>query len=321
MGRRRRPAAHHGVLLVDKPKGPTSHDVVARVRRHYGQPQVGHTGTLDPMATGLMVVTLGKATRLAQFLEATEKTYLGTITLGVSTTTYDAEGEVVETAPVLELTVEQVEAAARGLVGELQQEVPAFSAVKVGGERLYAKARRQEEVELPVRTVVIHRLEVLRVEGAEVDVEVTVSKGTYIRSLAVQLGAALGLPAHLSALRRTGVGPYRVGDAWPAPEPGAERPDPLPTLIPPGEAVAFLPALFADPIAAEGVAFGRQVLAGRAKGEGFRAGDPVRVVAPDGALLAVGHATVDAAALAEAPPGEPAVRYACVLVDTSLAEP
>lgn len=314
---RRRPAGHHGVLLVDKPAGITSHDVVARVRRRLGQPQVGHTGTLDPMATGLMVVTLGRATRLAQFIEATEKAYVGEVTLGISTTTYDAEGEVVETAPVPPLGLEALQRAAAGLVGALAQEVPAFSAVKVDGERLYAKARRHEAVALPVRTVMIHALEVQAVAGPRITVAATVSKGTYIRSLAVQLGAALGLPAHLSALRRTRVGPYRIEDAVTLDDPDAPW-----TPIPPEGAVRFLPALLADPEATRGVSFGRQVPAGRVRPEGtFAAGDPVRVVSPEGTLLAVGHALVGSEALAERPAGEPAVRYACVLVDTSGAEP
>ncbi len=204
-----------GLLLVDKPAGPTSHDVVARVRRALGTKRVGHAGTLDPAATGLLVLGVGSGTKLLRFIEARAKNYEATVMLGRSTSTEDAEGETVEEkavacGPDLE---DRVRAAAAGLVGRLEQTVPAYSAVKVGGERLYKKARRGEAGERPRRTVDIHRLRVLGLEGPAVRIEAVVSKGTYIRTLGVQLGAALGLPAHVSTLRRTRVGAWTVDQA------------------------------------------------------------------------------------------------------------
>ncbi len=310
MARRRRPADHHGVLRVDKPSGLTSHDVVARVRRIFGQRQVGHTGTLDPLATGLMILTLGRATRLGRFLEATEKQYTGVITLGRSTTTYDTEGETVDSVEVPALSLAQVEAAAASLTGTLVQQVPAFSAVKVDGERLYAKARRNEEIELPSREVHIHDLVVTDVQGAEVHIATRVSKGTYIRSLAVQLGEALGLPAHLSQLRRTGVGPYAVTDAAIL---DPEKLGPA-DLLSPAAALDFMPALLMDAGASARVQFGQAPAVGQVTAQGtFEADDNVRVLDPQGELLAVGQALFSSVALADANVHLPAVRFACVL--------
>jgi len=206
-----------GLLLIDKPSGPTSHDVVAHVRRALRTKRVGHAGTLDPAATGLLILGVGVGTKLLRFVEARAKTYRATVRLGRSTTTEDGEGETVEeravdAGPGWE---DRVRAAATGLVGRLEQTVPAYSAVKVGGERLYKKARRGEAGARPVRSVEIHRLEILEVKDAEVCIEAEVSKGTYIRTLGVQLGAALDLPAHVPALRRTGVGPWSVEEARP----------------------------------------------------------------------------------------------------------
>lgn len=311
MGRRRRPAAHHGIALIDKPAGVTSHDVVGMLRKRFEQRQIGHTGTLDPMATGLMVVTLGKATRLARFLEATDKVYEATVRLGVATTTYDAEGEVVEEVDVADVDPARVEAAAARLRGRIEQAVPAYSAVKVGGERLYAKARRDEVVELPIREVFVHELAVLGIEGPEVRLSARVSKGTYIRSLAVQLGAALGLPAHLCRLRRTGVGPYDVADALP---PDAEGLGPA-HLIPPSRALGFMPAVRLDAEAADRVRFGQAPTADHLRAEGdFDVGAAVRVLDPEGGLLAVAEAQRPSAALLEGPARAPAVRFCCVLV-------
>lgn len=311
MGRRSRPAEHHGVLLVDKPSGMTSHDVVARVRRIFAQRQVGHTGTLDPLATGLMILTLGQGTRLGRFLEATHKTYEGTVTLGRSTTTYDREGETVQTASVDHVDLEAVQAAARGLVGTLAQEVPAFSAVKVDGERLYAKARRNEEVELPTRQVQIHSLEICGMCGPDVEVRTQVSKGTYIRSLAVQLGEALSLPAHLSRLRRTGVGPFLVQDACDIEDEGL-GPD---RLIPPATAIDFMPAMILEPEAVARVPFGQAPKVGQVKARGsFGVGDDVGVLSPQGELLGVGVARFASQTLAESPRWDPVLSFSCVLV-------
>ena len=202
-----------GVLVLDKPAGPTSHDMVAVVRRALGERRIGHCGTLDPMATGLMVVMLGRATRVARFVEAQEKAYVGTVTLGRATTTWDAEGEVVELASVPEIDRRAVDRALASLVGEIEQQVPIYSAVKVGGERLYQKARRGDAVEAPRRTVTVHELAATRIDLPEIEIFVRCSKGTYVRTLAVQIGAALEMPAYLSMLRRTRVGFYDVKDA------------------------------------------------------------------------------------------------------------
>lgn len=310
MARRRRLADHHGILRIDKPSGLTSHDVVARVRRIFGQRQVGHTGTLDPLATGLMILTLGNATRLGRFLEATEKQYSGVITLGRSTTTYDTEGETVDSAEVPPLTLAQVEVAAASLTGTLVQQVPAFSAVKVDGERLYAKARRNEEIDLPSREVHIHDLDITDVQGPDVHIATRVSKGTYIRSLAVQLGAALGLPAHLSQLRRTAVGPFFVTDAAVL---DPEKLGPA-DLVTPADALNFMPALVMDEGAAARVQFGQAPGVGQVKAQGeFEAGADLRVLDPEGVLLAVGEALFSSAGLQDANVDLPAVRFACVI--------
>jgi tRNA pseudouridine55 synthase len=292
-----------GVLLVDKARGMTSHDVVARVRRIFGQREVGHTGTLDPMATGLLVLMLGRATRLARFVEATEKAYEATVTLGVATTTFDAEGEVTERAEV-RAGEGEVRDALAALTGEIEQEVPAFSAVKVGGERLYAKARRGEAVEAPSRTVVIHELRLVRFEGGAADIEVVCSKGTYVRTLAVQIGERLGLPAHLSRLRRTRVGRFSVSDAAPLDVlRGAE--DELRSVA---SAVEHLPSLELDERAAGDVVHGRPLRARQVASLGGVEAGPVALLF-EGRLVAVGEAS----ALDGLGPDERAMGYAVVL--------
>ncbi len=302
-----------GVLLVDKPQGLSSHAVVQKVRRAFGQREVGHTGTLDPMATGLMVVLLGRATRVARFVEATEKAYEGTVALGSATTTFDAEGETTETSEVPALDRGAIERALAGLVGEIEQEVPIFSAVKVDGERLYRKARRGEAVEAPRRVVTVYALEAARIALPEIDVFVRCSKGTYVRTLAVQIGRAVGLPAHLSRLRRTRVGAFAVADAIPVDRltGGPEE------LLPLTAAVAHLPQLEVDAQAAEDVRHGRP-LSVREVGPlidalGLVRGAPLALVRR-GDLLAVAEARIGAPELAGAAHSDRAVGYACVLV-------
>jgi tRNA pseudouridine55 synthase len=205
-----------GLLLVDKPAGWTSHDVVARVRRLAGTRRVGHAGTLDPMATGVLVVGIERATRLLGHLSLADKTYDATVALGESTSTDDAEGESTGSADASHLDEDAISAAAKAFVGEIQQVPPGVSAISVGGVRSYARVRRGEEVVLPARPVTVHALDVLAVRrGArvEVDLHVHCSTGTYVRALARDLGAALGVGGHLSRLRRTTVGPFHVGDA------------------------------------------------------------------------------------------------------------
>jgi tRNA pseudouridine55 synthase len=204
-----------GLVVVDKPGGITSHDVVARVRRLSGTRKVGHAGTLDPMATGVLVLGLNRATRLLGHLTLTDKRYAATVRLGVSTTTDDAEGEVVETRSTAALTEADVRSALAAFVGEIDQVPSAVSAIKVAGRRAYARVRDGEEVDLPARRVTVHALDVtgLDLSAATVDVDVQCSSGTYIRAIARDLGVALGVGGHLTALRRTAVGPFAVADA------------------------------------------------------------------------------------------------------------
>ena len=206
-----------GLVVVDKGGGMTSHDVVGKVRRLAGTRKVGHAGTLDPMATGVLLLGLNRATRLLGHLMLTEKGYEAVVRLGAATSTDDAEGEVTATASASHLTGEQVRAALTGFVGDIEQVPSSVSAVKVEGRRAYARVRAGEAVELAARPVTVHAIEVSDIarEGDFVDVAVSVrcSSGTYIRALARDLGAALGVGGHLTALRRTAVGPFALADA------------------------------------------------------------------------------------------------------------
>ena len=206
-----------GIVVVDKPAGLTSHTVVARVRRLAGTRKVGHAGTLDPMATGVLVVGLNRATRLLGHLQLADKSYDATIRLGATTTTDDAEGEIVTTAPVDGVTAEAIEAAVAGFRGEISQVPSKVSAIKVDGRRAYERVRAGEEVALKARAVTVSRYDILDVRpGADridVDVSVDCSSGTYIRALARDLGVELGVGGHLTALRRTRVGAFDLAAA------------------------------------------------------------------------------------------------------------
>jgi|UniRef100_A0A7C3Z0B8 tRNA pseudouridine55 synthase len=204
----------NGLLLIDKPAGITSFGVVRRVRRVFRVKKAGHLGTLDPFATGLLPLALGEATKLAQFLLEEPKTYLATMRLGVETDTQDLTGRVTRESDYLPPR-EEICRAAKALVGEIDQAPPVFSAVHHQGERLYKLARRGEGVEVPPRKVTIYRLEIVAAVLPEVTFRVECSKGTYIRTLAHDLGRALGCGAHLSALRRLAVGPFSLEEAWP----------------------------------------------------------------------------------------------------------
>jgi tRNA pseudouridine55 synthase len=202
-----------GLVVVDKPGGITSHDVVSRIRRLAGTRKVGHAGTLDPMATGVLVVGVDRATRLLGHLTMSDKRYAATIRLGVSTTTDDADGEVVETGATDELGDDAVRSALAALVGEIDQVPSSVSAIKVDGRRAYARVRAGERVDLPARRVVVHEIAVTSLALPTLDVDVHCSSGTYVRSLARDLGAALGVGGHLTALRRTAVGPFSLAMA------------------------------------------------------------------------------------------------------------
>jgi tRNA pseudouridine55 synthase len=210
-------SAASGLVIVDKPGGMTSHDVVARVRRLAGTKKVGHAGTLDPMATGVLVVGVEKATRLLGFLALTEKEYAATIRLGQSTSTDDAEGEITGTASAAGVSAETLTAAIAGLTGKIQQVPPAISAIKVDGRRAYRLTRAGAAPELKARPVTVYEFTVTAARRAgdflDVDATIRCSSGTYIRALARDLGAALGTGGHLTRLRRTRVGGYGAQDA------------------------------------------------------------------------------------------------------------
>ncbi len=206
-----------GLVVVDKPAGMTSHDVVARCRRFFSTRKVGHAGTLDPMATGVLVVGIERATKILGLLTATDKSYAATIRLGQSTSTEDADGEVLQTVSAAGVTDADIETAVSALRGDIAQVPSAVSAVKIGGKRAYQLVREGQSVELAARPVHIGRFEVRDVRRladlVDVDVEVDCSSGTYIRALARDIGVALGVGGHLSALRRTRVGRFGLDEA------------------------------------------------------------------------------------------------------------
>jgi tRNA pseudouridine55 synthase len=202
-----------GLVIVDKPGGLTSHDVVSRLRRILHTRKIGHAGTLDPMATGVLVCGVGRGTKLLGHLALDTKAYTATIRLGASTTTDDAEGEVLTTAHPDGVTDEAVRAAMAGLTGAIEQVPSSVSAIKVGGRRAYALVRAGEQVVLPARPVTVSAFDLLARRGAELDVAVECSSGTYVRALARDLGAALQVGGHLTALRRTRVGPFTLAHA------------------------------------------------------------------------------------------------------------
>jgi tRNA pseudouridine55 synthase len=215
------PSSIDAFFIVDKPRGPTSHDVVARLRRASGVRRIGHAGTLDPLATGVLVVAVGRATRLLEYVACDDKAYLAEVTFGVETDTYDAEGKEIARADAATLTRDRVAALLEPFRGEIQQRPPAHSAISVGGKRLHALARAGRAVEAPLRTVTIHAIELhewqeLPESATRVArLHVECSKGTYIRSLAHDLGRAAGTGAYLSALRRTRSGTFTLERAVP----------------------------------------------------------------------------------------------------------
>jgi tRNA pseudouridine55 synthase len=272
----------HGFLNIDKPAGLTSHDVVARVRRAARQKRVGHAGTLDPAATGVLVVALGGATRLIEYVQdATTKRYQATARLGTITSTDDSEGEVVGTQPVPQLDVAEIEQALGRFRGEIQQVPPMYAALHHEGRRLHELARAGVVVERPARPVTIERLELVEWATPDLSLDVMCSKGTYIRSLARDLGEALGCGAHLHALRRTAVGSFRVEEATPLAL-IQEQPEIIMSILhPPEAAVASWPVARLDESQTQKLRNGQPIaLVGVA-------GDRARAHAPDGSLLAL----------------------------------
>jgi tRNA pseudouridine55 synthase len=274
-----------GVLPVDKPEGPTSHDVVAAARRVLGTRQVGHTGTLDPFASGLLLVCFGSATRLAEYLTPLPKTYRAVMRLGERTDTDDLTGRVVETRELeAEVSPERIAGALAAQVGTIDQVPPAYSAKKVGGQRMYAIARRGGEVVREAVPVVIHAIRLLRTELPDVEFEVTCGSGTYIRAIARDVGEALGVGAHLRTLRRTASGPHgvecavgldRLGDADAV----------AAAILSPAAAVSHLPTVRLDEAAIVDVGHGRPVSAP----DDLPAGVAVALLDEGGALVGIGE--------------------------------
>jgi tRNA pseudouridine55 synthase len=249
----------NGLLVIDKPAGMTSHDVVAACRRVLAERRVGHAGTLDPPATGVLVVGVGRATRLLRFVEDTEKEYRTDALFGVTTTTLDAEGNVIAEADASAMTEEHVRAVLPAFIGEIDQIPPMVSAIKVGGEPLYRKARRGEEVERAPRRV---RVEVLELESftpgprARATLRVRCSRGTYVRSLVADIGEAVGTGAHVATLRRLRVGPFGEETAVPLAGVSADA------LRPMDEAVAGYPRRSVDEDGARALVHGKPLAAG-----------------------------------------------------------
>ncbi len=272
----------NGVLVVDKPKGITSFDVVRDVRRALKVKKVGHTGTLDPMATGVLPICIGDGTKIAQFITEATKAYDATLKLGATTDTLDAEGKVLETRPVPALTAELIEAALAKFRGPILQTPPMYSAVKIGGKRLYELARAGEEVERAARPVTVFELLLRDFSADEIKLSVTCSKGFFVRTLAAELGEALGCGAHLCALRRTQSGPFALAQAIPLAELVAGGPE-LATarLVGLNDSLKDLPALQVTEAEATRVKHGGLVeVAGQLSGLH-------RVLEPSGALLSV----------------------------------
>jgi tRNA pseudouridine55 synthase len=273
-----------GLVVVDKPAGWTSHDVVARLRRIYGQRRVGHAGTLDPDATGVLLVGLGRATRLLRFLTETGKVYRGEVAFGVATDTLDAAGTETARQAMPEVTRAALEGVIPGFLGTIDQVPPMVSAIKVEGRRLHERARAGEVVERAPRKVHIDRIEVEAFTPGEypaAQLVVECGSGTYIRSLAADLGEALGGCAHLAWLRRLRVGPFPVEEARTLEE-IAESPEKV--VLPLVEAVRHLPRVDVDGETARGVAHGAVFPVTALGGEDA---GPFAVVGPDGRLLAL----------------------------------
>jgi tRNA pseudouridine55 synthase len=275
-----------GILLLDKPEGLSSNQALQRVRRIFGVAKAGHTGSLDPLATGMLPCCLGEATKVAGYLLGARKAYAARVRLGAKTTTGDREGEVIERSDVPVLDRATVEAAAARFIGRIRQRPPAYSALKRGGVPLYRLARRGETVEVEPRPVEIHSIRVGAVADGLIDLAVVCGAGTYIRSLAVDLGAALGCSAHLEALRRTWVDPFegRPMHTLAEVEVLAERDRTALAgwLLPVAEGLALLPSVHLDASAAERFRHG-QVLP-----LGLEAAEALRVEGPDGLLLGIG---------------------------------
>ena len=288
MARRKRGRPVHGILLLDKPPGLTSNQALQRVKRLFDAQKAGHTGSLDPMATGLLPICLGEATKISGFLLDADKTYRFTCRLGERTDSGDADGEIVERRPVEGVDADAVEAALAPLRGEILQVPPMHSAIKRHGQPLYRLARRGESVEREARPTVIHRLEATAFDGRDLTLEVDCAKGTYVRALAEEIGAALGCGAHVAALRRLAAGPFGEDDMVTleqleaAAEAGRERLDAL--LLPIDAALADWPEVAVNADMAHFLRQGQAVQVPRAPTAGL-----LRLYQRDGTFIGLGR--------------------------------
>jgi len=269
------------VVPVDKPEGPTSHDVVDVARRALNIRRIGHTGTLDPFASGLLLLCVGRATRLAEYFSALDKTYEAVARLGIATDTLDRDGEVVhECSDWVDLQEDRIRDALAGFQGTIAQVPPQFSAKKVGGEAMHRRARRGESVDLPASPVTVYEIELLAVDLPEIRFGLRCSTGTYVRALARDLGEALGVGAHLTALRRTGIGSFRATDAISVE--ALKSGDPvLSAAVEPVDALRHMPTLDVDDDVARKLVHGQKVRLGEDRTSG-----PI-AVSHGGALLAI----------------------------------
>jgi len=275
-----------GILLLDKPEGLTSNAALQRARRAFRARKAGHTGSLDPLASGLLPICFGQATKASGMLLDADKTYRVSIALGARTATGDREGEVVETAPVPDLDAESVRHVAAGFLGESRQVPPMYSALKHQGERLYRLARQGVEVERPPRRIVIHRLQLLGTGSGQLDFELDCSKGTYVRSLAEDIARALGTVGHVHSLRRLRLGPFRepLMHGLAAVEQAADQPQELQSMLLPADAaIAGLPAVRL------GLAEQACVLQGQPVFAAGPGAERVRMYGVDGVFLGVGR--------------------------------
>jgi tRNA pseudouridine55 synthase len=280
-----------GLLLVDKPTGVTSHDVVAAIRKLVRPLKVGHTGTLDPLASGLLILCVGEATKIAGFIESSDKLYRAGALFGVRTDTQDVEGEIIAEQPVENLSDKKVREAARSFVGKIKQTPPAYSAIKVDGVRAYKRARRGEKFQIEPRTVEIKRLEIESVQPPRISFLVECSKGAYIRALCSDLGDALGVGGCLESLRRLAIGRFEAAAA--KPPAGLDTRDKIvETLLPASQALSHLPAIKCAAEEAVSLSHGRALSVGERE-FGEHEGAWAQAFGPDGKLLAVGKLALE----------------------------
>lgn len=289
-----------GILVIDKPVGPTSHDVVSSVRKILKEKKVGHTGTLDPAATGVLPLVLGNATKIARYLSGGDKRYLAVVRLGVTTDTLDAEGKILEERPV-SVSEAQVREAVQRFAGEIDQVPPMFSAKKIDGQRLYELARQGVEVEREPKKVTVHSIDVVSIALPQVTIDVHCSAGTYVRVLAADIGEVLGTGAHLESLRRTEAGPFSLDDAVSLealadhPELAEER------LLPMARALSNLPSIAVPPGVAKLVRSGYQLSVADLRTldtPEFASEDVIVLLGDDGELIAVARTLLPSAELA-----------------------